>query len=43
MLEKEGVIFTVTTSPSEAAKDADVVITDVWASMGHEEEAEIRA
>jgi len=41
--EKEGVNFTVTTSPSEAAKDADVLITDVWASMGHEEEAEIRA
>jgi ornithine carbamoyltransferase len=41
--EKEGVHFTVTTSPSEAASDADVLITDVWASMGHEEEAEIRA
>ncbi len=41
--EKEGVNFTVTTSPSEAAKDADVLITDVWASMGHEEETEIRA
>ena len=41
--EKEGVNFTVTTSPSEAAKDADVLITDVWASMGHEEEAETRA
>ena len=40
--EKEGVIFTVTTSPSEAAKNADVLITDVWASMGHEEEAEVR-
>jgi ornithine carbamoyltransferase len=41
--EKEGVNFTVTTSPSEAASGADVLITDVWASMGHEEEAEIRA
>ena len=41
--EKEGVNFTITTSPSEAAKNADVLITDVWASMGHEEEAEIRA
>lgn len=40
---KEGVNFTVTTSPAEAAKDADVVITDVWASMGHEEEAEARS
>lgn len=41
--EKEGVEFTVTTSPLEAAKDADVVITDVWASMGREEETEVRA
>ena len=41
--EKEGVTFTVTTSPLEAIKDADVVITDVWASMGREEEAEARA
>lgn len=37
--EKEGVQFTITTSPSEAAKNADVVITDVWASMGREDES----
>jgi len=37
--EKEGVQFTVTTSPFEAAKNADVVITDVWASMGRENES----
>ena len=29
-------------TPLEAAKDADVVITDVWASMGQEGEAEKR-
>lgn len=29
--------------PMDAAKDADVVITDVWASMGQEEEAKKRA
>ena len=30
-------------NPMDAAKDADVVITDVWASMGQEEEAKKRA
>ena len=34
--------FQMTDKPLEAAKDADVVITDVWASMGQEGEAEKR-
>ena len=34
--------FQMTDKPLEAAKDADVVITDVWASMGQEGEAETR-
>ena len=34
--------FSMTDSPLEAAKDADVVVTDVWASMGQEEEAQKR-
>lgn len=35
-------VFTLFHDPMEAAKNADVVITDVWASMGQEEEAEKR-
>lgn len=34
--------FSMTTDPIEAAVGADVVITDVWASMGEESEAEKR-
>ena len=39
----EGKPFTLTDDPKEAAKNADVIITDVWASMGQEEERERRA
>ena len=34
--------FTLCRDPKEAIADADVVITDVWASMGQEEEAQKR-
>ena len=34
--------FELTDDPLKSAKDADVIFTDVWASMGQEGEAEIR-
>lgn len=34
--------FLWTTDPMEAAQNADVIFTDVWSSMGQEEEAEKR-
>ncbi len=34
--------FTMTNVPLEAAKDADVIFTDVWTSMGEEAETEKR-
>ncbi|GAB6169418.1 ornithine carbamoyltransferase [Clostridium carnis] len=37
--KKENLNFIITSSPKDAIKDADVVITDVWASMGKESEA----
>ncbi len=35
-------MFCLTQSPMEAARDADVVYTDVWASMGQESEQKVR-
>ena len=35
--------MTITEDPEEAAHGADILYTDVWVSMGKEEEAEHRA
>lgn len=40
--KKNGCKLKVVESPREAAKDADVVYTDVWVSMGQEEEQKLR-
>jgi ornithine carbamoyltransferase len=40
---QKGGKVTLTRDPSEAADGADVITTDVWASMGQEEEQAIRA
>ena len=40
--EKSGAKFVVTHNPQEAAENADAIYTDVWASMGQEDEIEKR-
>ena len=42
LAQRYGDKFTLTNDPDEAARDADVLFTDVWVSMGMEREAEQR-
>ena len=43
LLERAGAAVTITGDPVEAAHGADILYTDVWVSMGKEDEAEHRA
>jgi ornithine carbamoyltransferase len=40
--KKNGCLLKIVVSAKEAAKGADVVYTDVWVSMGQEEESRLR-
>jgi len=40
--EQYGESFEITTEPTEASENADILVTDVWASMGQESEMEKR-
>jgi ornithine carbamoyltransferase len=43
LLDRANAAVTITGDPEEAARGADILYTDVWVSMGKEEEAEHRA
>jgi len=43
LIARAGAAVTITEDPEEAARGADILYTDVWVSMGKEEEAEHRA
>ncbi|MDH5409270.1 MAG: ornithine carbamoyltransferase, partial [Gammaproteobacteria bacterium] len=42
LMQAAGDIIQFTNDPMEAAADADLIVTDVWASMGQEEEQKER-